>query len=39
MTGREVDQVGLGDLLGRTINSLRELPAKAAVASTDGPSS
>lgn len=39
VTGREVDQVGLGDLLGRTINSLRELPAKAAVASTDGPSS
>jgi hypothetical protein len=28
VTGREVDQAGLGDLLGRTITSLRELPPK-----------
>jgi hypothetical protein len=28
VTGREVDQAGLGALLGRTITSLRELPPK-----------
>jgi hypothetical protein len=30
VTGREVDQQGLNELLGRTINSLRRLPAKTA---------
>jgi hypothetical protein len=30
VTGREVDQAGLGALLGRTITSLRELPGKPA---------
>jgi hypothetical protein len=30
VTGREVDQQGLNDLLGRTINSLRPLAPKAA---------
>jgi hypothetical protein len=28
VTGREVDQAGLGVLLARTITSLRELPPK-----------
>ena len=28
VTGREVDQPGLGDLLSRTVTSLRELPPK-----------
>ncbi len=35
VTGREIDQAGMGVLLGRTFSSLRELPAKAAVESTD----
>jgi hypothetical protein len=37
VTGREVDQAGMGVLLGRTISSLRELPAKASVQSTELP--
>jgi hypothetical protein len=37
VTGREVDQAGMGLLLGRTISSLRELPAKPSVESTDLP--
>jgi hypothetical protein len=37
VTGREVDQPGMGVLLGRTISSLRELPAKPSVDSTELP--
>ena len=29
LTGREVDRAGMGDLLGRTITSMRELPPKS----------
>jgi hypothetical protein len=37
VTGREVDQPGMGLLLGRTISSLRELPPKPALESTETP--
>ena len=37
VTGREVDQAGMGVLLGRTISSLRELSATPVVESTDLP--
>jgi len=38
VTGREIDQAGLGDLLLRTITSMRELPAKPASTETPSPS-
>ena len=38
VTGREVDQAGMGVLLGRTISSMRELPAKE-VHTEEAPSS
>jgi hypothetical protein len=37
VTGREVDQAGMGVLLGRTFSSLRELPAKPSVESSETP--